>query len=436
MQDVLTDAALPYLQLIVERLTPQAKDYAAATCAAWRDVVRDVRSRLLLDFEAMHSCNDSPALNIPWDDDFGDVNNNKQIGAMGENLWIASTFEPYLSILRSEPENGHVPFSRAPYAACPVGLSIESFVWDCHPSHRFLYLIGTELGSITMGGFSSAIYKLYNQVDTDGEYTAPWMTDAERPSADINFEPEDEGYHGFSPNQLALHSTDKISLLFVCGRDELVVLDGVHLDDLGSSASGMRLSKGHFDNPGGMALHVERASGEDGVSVDSMQLYVTDFSRDRIVIFTLSVASEDANTVRETAAARIIGRSGDAPGEFQGPCGVVVAEVRGTARLVVCEDRGCRVQVLTLAGDPLQLIRSGDMGFPSCLPVIQFDEPQDYPLGLGLVKERHFCGLSHACVSKAWRRVFILCFDTRSPEDGFGTSLGLQGMVSLVLPPE
>ena len=145
---------------------------------------------------------------------------------------------------------------------------------------------------------------LLSRSETDYE----WGTDGE--VADI-----DSTSEAFVPSKIALFSTDNLALAFVCAHDgRMAVLDGVNDLQvlLRFSAHGDQV--GEVRCPGGMAL--SKRLGFHGIHlVEHLELYVTDVDADRITVFTLQVhiAPAQPSTLRETASARVIGCSGDAP---------------------------------------------------------------------------------------------------------------------------
>jgi hypothetical protein len=216
----------------------------------------------------------------------------------------------------------------------------------------------------------------------------------------------------------------------------MVVLDGVGVDNLRVlhrfSAHGSQV--GQVRRPAGMALRtrcdIENHGG--GPLVEHLELYVTDVDADRITVFTFKVEWRKPSTFHETTSARVIGCSGDGPGQFREPCGVAILyHAGGGPSLVVSERRGCRVQVLTLAGEPLQLICATDFGFPGRC-VKDTGSPPRAICGLGAL-----CRSPEACYRPQHvGRVFVAFDDLRTPADGLGNSLGKHGMLSfLVRPP-
>lgn len=443
---VLLDADAPYLELIFRALgNASARDVAAATNTVWRDAFHAVRSHWVLDFETVHSSDEWAGLNDAGTIvDFGD-----------SELCTASVNDGQLKILAYMKQASHVgavwtsearrlqaaiplapaqrPDSDARFISCAMGdendpVVIADMVFDGMYQHLYICdsaACGRVLKLVLMGRSETAY---------------EWGTEEE--VADINFDQADgQAEANFIPSKIALFSDTKMALVFVSARDgRMVVLDSVNeLQVLHRfSAHGSQL--GQVRRPGGMALStrfdIENHGG--GPWVHHLELYVTDAEADQIMVFTFRVEKSQPSTLLEkTASARVIGCSGDAPGQFREPCGVTVlthrrvgAEEFATS-LVVSERRGCRVQVLTLAGVPLQLIRSTDFGFPSrCVKDV------------GSTTQA-ICGLGGVCVSPAicYRpqhvgRVFVAFDDSRAPAHGLGDSFGKHGMLSFVVRPQ
>lgn len=442
---VLLDAAAPYLELIFRALgNASARDAAAATNTVWRDALHAVRSRWVLDFETVHSSDEWARLNNAGTIvDFGDselctasVNDGqlkilaymKQASHDGA-VWRSDARRRQAAIPLAPPRR---PGSDARFISCAMGdendpVVIADMVFD----HMYQHLYICD---------STACGRVFKLVLMDRcETTYEWGTEEE--VTDIDFDQaEGQSEANFIPSKIALFSSSNLALVFVSARDgRMVVLDGVNELQVLHRFSAHGNQVGQVRRPGGMALSTRHVIENDGGGpiVEHLELYVTDADADRIMVFSFRVEWRQPSTLQEkTASARVIGCSGDGPGQFREPCGVAVLTYRGggaeefAESLVVSERRGCRVQVLTLAGVPLQLIRSTDFGFPTrCLKDVD-----STTLAI--------CGLGGVCVSPAacYRpqhvgRVFVAFDDFRTPADKLGDSFGKHGMLSFVVCP-
>uniref|UniRef100_A0A7S2JAS9 Peptidylamidoglycolate lyase n=1 Tax=Haptolina brevifila TaxID=156173 RepID=A0A7S2JAS9_9EUKA len=87
-----------------------------------------------------------------------------------------------------------------------------------------------------------------------------------------------------------------------------------------------------------------------GLTVIGTELYVRDTKNHRIQVFDVSGA---AGAGICGAFLRSFGEYGDGPGCFMEPTGMAHD---GRGRLIVSEAGSCRVQVLTMNGEPLQVL--------------------------------------------------------------------------------
>lgn len=140
------------------------------------------------------------------------------------------------------------------------------------------------------------------------------------------------------------------------GNHRVVVLDGSTLQVL--NVAGSRGAQGcvpgeppQLKEPRGIAAH-------DG------RLFIADCRNDRVVVLSLTHSLTQATPQHEREPSprherepwmrveRVIGGSGRVAGLFQRPYGVAATD----AALFVTEEAGCRLQVLTHAGAPLQVV--------------------------------------------------------------------------------
>ena len=141
----------------------------------------------------------------------------------------------------------------------------------------------------------------------------------------------------------------------------MLVLDAaslVWLVTIGKPAPG-RLASGAASSRGG-ASRPPSGSGPAGTLAEPMglcahayELYVAEKAHHRVQVFTLSGES-----------LRIIGAKGSRPGQLLEPsgCAVLPGRAAAEAKLIVAELGGARLQLLTLHGAPLQVVRLPAIG--------------------------------------------------------------------------
>ena len=160
-----------------------------------------------------------------------------------------------------------------------------------------------------------------------------------------------------SPGPIAIDAQE--GLVYVAGGNRITVFDYTEAVATAGVSTATKWTAGpgpvHAGTLGGSSfsfvLHFG-AKGRDpgefktiaGIALSAGELYTCDYGNCRVQVF-------DAST---GCLMRILGRKGRAPGEFDKPCACAVLH----GRLIVCERRR-RIQLLTLHGRPLQIVRVG-----------------------------------------------------------------------------
>ena len=137
------------------------------------------------------------------------------------------------------------------------------------------------------------------------------------------------------PWGVALHG----SRLYTCDASgSLAVFEAQSLCHLGSYASG-DADDDRLISPHGMAMETDR-------------LFVADYDQHKIAVLDMPGPSDSQSLGGRLQIAEWIGQEGSSPGEFRHPVGVALHGFL----LYVSEFTGRRVQVLSIGGEPLQVL--------------------------------------------------------------------------------
>ena len=183
-----------------------------------------------------------------------------------------------------------------------------------------------------------------------------------------------EGVRGVACDDDSIYATDGHRI------QKFRIADGEPIGALGSHGSG----EGQFDYPQGVCVVGDNVYVCDGsnnrivvldrdlqwkysfggreedfcrpmsIAAHKDELFIADHGNDRVQVFTRGADDR-------MHPSRTIGRRGDAPGEFHMPSGVAIVHGETDSMLVVSEFWGKRLQMFTLEGKPLQVLKTDAM---------------------------------------------------------------------------